>query len=314
VTGRQARWLLAGVLAVCLAWSTAMSLAGSWVRALVYDTDVWVSTVGPLVEQPAVQAALTQQITGQLTDQVQQQLDQLPAFAQNLLAGPVDRLEQVVESTVTDVVSSDQFAAAWVGANEAAHEQVVGSLTGRSGALDIADGVVSIDNQVFVEAGRQGLDQAGFGVVAQSLPDVSGSFVLLQSDSLAVLQAGLRVLDAVGGWFWLVAAALAVGVVLAAPSRRRGVVVAAAAVAAGAVVLALGLALLRAAYLGSTAVLPDEAKDAIFSRFTAPLWSSTLLVLAVASAVAVVAWGVGLVASHRHSASGQTTTVTPCQS
>ncbi len=302
MTSSRGRWLLASLLAVTLAFAAALSLAGSWARGLVYDTEVWVSTVGPLIEQPAVQQALTRQISSQVTGQVQQQLDQLPELVQNLLAGPAERLEQAVESTVGDVVASEQFAAAWVGANEAAHEQVAGSLTGRSGAVDVVDGVVSIDNQVFVEVGREALDQAGFGAVGPYLPEVSGSFVLLESDSLGVLQAALRVLDAVGGWFWLVAVSLTVAVVLVAPSRRRGVVLAAAAVAAGAVLVAVGLALLRAAYLASTPVLTDEAKAVIVDRFTAPLWSSTLLVLALAAAVAVSAWAFGVAAARRRPA------------
>jgi hypothetical protein len=55
------RWLRAGAVALLVALgctSFTFAAVGVWVRRNVTDTDVWVERAGPLVDDPAVQAAL----------------------------------------------------------------------------------------------------------------------------------------------------------------------------------------------------------------------------------------------------------------
>jgi hypothetical protein len=296
------RWVVAGVLAACLAVVTTLALGSWWVRGLVYDTDTWMAAMGPVIDDPVFQQALSDQIAGEVSDRVQAEVDDLPPLLQTALAGVVDGLTTVVDDTVTTVVSSPEFAAAWVAANEAAHEQIAGTLTGSSDVVGVQDGRVSIENQVFVDAGAAALEQAGLGAVVPYLPEAQGSFVLLQSDGLGLVQAGLRGLNTLGSWVWLLAVGLAVAVVAVSPQRVRGLAAAAAATMLGAALTFGGLALLRSAYLASTPMLPDPAKDVIITALSASLREATTAVLLVAAVVLLVAMLAGLVASRRRPA------------
>ena len=283
-----ARWLVAALLTGLLAVATATALAGSWARTLVYDTDYYVELVAPLIDEPAVQEALRSQIVDQVVAAVDAQLEQLPAPIADLLEGPAARLGELVDDTVTTVVASEEFAQAWEAANRSAHRQVAGSFTGQNDAVTVEGGTVAIEAEVFVQAGKDGLAEVGLEPVADLLPDVSGSFVVLQSKALPVVQTAVRTLDGMGRWVGPAAVALAVAVVLVAPRRRLGALLAVAGVGVGALVLLAGTALVRRAYLSSTGVLSTEAKSVIFDRLAADLRSSTLLVLGVAAGVGVL--------------------------
>jgi hypothetical protein len=292
---RTARWVVAALLATTLAMSTAAALTGAWARALVYDTEHYVQTVAPLIDEPAVQEALSSQITDQVVGAVDATLEELPTTIRQLLAGPAARLGDLVADTVTTAVGSDEFAQAWAAANRSAHEQIAGSLTGQNDAVTVEDGTVAIEAEVFVQAGKDGLAEIGLEPVADLLPAADGSFVVLQSQALPVVQTAVRTLDGVGRWMWLVSVLLAVAIVAVAPRRRYGGLVATAGVALGALLVMVGMALLRQGYLASTGVLSTEAKSVIFARLAADLRSSSLLALTAAVAIGLAVWLAGLV-------------------
>lgn len=271
--------MLAGVVAVLLVPLTALSLAGAWARAIVVDTERYVATVAPLVEEPAIQQAMAAQVSDQVVGFARDWVDDLPDLLQQPAEQLLDSLGALVVQQVTTVVSSEQFAAAWEEANRTAHAEVMASLTGRSGGLVVDGRTVSIRSQALVDAARAGLAGSGFDAVGDLLPDVTGSFVVLESDALPAVRAALRLLDAVGGWLWLVAGLLVVAVVLAAPRRLVGAGLAAAAVTAGAGLLLGLLALLRTAYVASTPGLSMPAKTVLFDQLTAALSTSTSVVV-----------------------------------
>lgn len=289
------RWVLAGVLAALLVLLVAASLAGAWTRAVLLDTDRYVATVAPLVDDPAVQDGLTEQLTGQVVSTVEAEIEELPAFVQGPLLALTNRLEGLVEDAVGSIVRSEEFAQAWEAANRSAHEQVVGALTGTSTTVSITEGQVSIRAQAFADVAQESLEAAGFGQVAALIPAVQGSVVVLRSDALPVVQATLRVLDVVGAWLWLPTLLLAAAVVLLAPRRLLGGVLAAGSVALGAVLLLAAVAAVGRLYAQSPTPLPDEAKEAIYTQVTSLLTGSTLAVLGAATLVLVVLGVVTLV-------------------
>ena len=305
------RWLLTWLLAVGLAVLTPLAIAGSWARGIVFDTERYVATVAPLVHDPAFQADLTDQISTQvlaaldvdtLVDQALEalSLDALPlddaAQALDRLLSPVvSGLEDSVRTGVGRVVSSDAFATAWEEANRTGHEQIVGALTGDAGLVEVSGNQVTMRSEVFLDAVRAGLDDAGLGTVAGLIPRSEASFVLFESDALAAVQAALRLLDVVGAWMWVVALLVAAGVVLAAPRWRSGLMVAAASVVVGTLLLAALLALARSALVGgSDLVLVAQASEALFDQMVAVLRLANRAVLTVALLVLLGAWLVGL--------------------
>lgn len=296
---RAGRWLAAVLLAVLLAGLSAASVAGAWARTVLFDTDRYVATVAPLVDEPAIQQALSEQLADQVVGAVQAEIDQLPLLLQQPLRALSDQLEPLVEDVASTLVASEEFAEAWEGANRSAHAQLVASLTGDSTAVQVREDQVSIRAQAFADVAQAALAEAGFDRVAALIPPVQGSFVVLQSDALPAVQAALDLLDRAGSWLWLVAAAVALAVVLVAPRRLAGAAAATGAVAAGAGLLALGLMVLRQGYLQSTSALSTQAKAAVFDQVSALLWTSTVTVLAASAALAL-ALGIAAVVISRY--------------
>lgn len=309
------RWVAAGLVAVLLVLVTPLAVAGAWVRVAVFDTERYVATIGPLIEQPAVQQAVADEITDQLVEALDPQslvddavgsLEDALGFlgpldgVRNLLGSVVETITDVVQSTVADVVASDAFAAAWESANRTAHAEVIEALTGSSDVVDISGGDVSVSADLFLDALRDGLTETGQGVVAGLIPDVDAEFVVLSSSDLAAAQATMRLLDSVGAWVWLVAVAVGVGLVLLAPRRWAGLALAGGAVAAGALLLATAVSTLRSDYLADPdAVLPAEARADLFDQFTSVLSTTSWVLVVLGVVVACAAGAVAFVRSRR---------------
>jgi hypothetical protein len=82
-------------------------------------------------------------------------------------------------------VASDAFADAWISANRAAHAGLVAALTGQTGeGITIENDTVSINLGPFIQVVKQRLIDRGFEL-ANRIPDVNPSFVLVQSDAIA---------------------------------------------------------------------------------------------------------------------------------
>lgn len=295
------RWLLTWGLAALLVLLTPLAIAGAWARSIVFDTDRFVATVGPLADDPAVQAALADQITDQVVAAVDvpslldSALDLLPfstAFIPlDELAEPARSwLDGVVRDNVSAIVTSDGFSAAWTSANRTGHEQLVGALTGQGDLITIDDTDVSVQAELFVEAVKVGLDSAGLETVADLVPSVPLEFVVFSSPALPYLQASMSLLDAVGAWMWVVVLLLAVGVAVLAPRRWAGVAVAAGGVALGAIALGVVVAVVRHLYTSDPdGVLPRDARESVFDQLASPLQSAYLAVAVLAVLVLAAA-------------------------
>lgn len=289
----HSRWVVAWVLAALLVVLTPLAVAGAWVRVVMLDTDAYVATVAPLVDDPAVQAALADQISAQVSDAVDVSAlrDLAVGPLEGLLDDVLERLDSLVREQVGRVVVSDRFAEAWESANRSSHELVVAALLGEGDLVTVDDSDVSVRGEAFVQAAKDALTEAGLGTVAGLVPDVEATFVVFSSDALPLVQAGLRLLDAVGGWMWAVALVLGIAVVLVAPRRTSGLATAAGAVALGSLLLGGCLALVRAFYLTDPgAVLSLDARAAVFDQVTALLRSAYLTTLLVAVVVMGLVW------------------------
>lgn len=271
---------------------TPLAVAGAWMRVVILDTEQYVSTVTPLVDEPAVQAALADQVGEQVIDAVDASgiRDLAVGPVQGLLDDVLDRLASVVREQTARVVATDAFADAWESANRASHALVVSALTGEGDDV-VADGTsVTVRGQDFADAARAGLTDAGFGAVADLVPDVEISVVVLSSDSLPAVQQAVRLLDAVGGWMWALVLVLGAAVVLVAPVRTLGLALAAGAVGLGSLVMAGWVALVRARYVSDPgAVLSVDARAVIFEQMTGVLRSAYLWTLLVAVLVMALA-------------------------
>jgi hypothetical protein len=300
--GRQ-RWrsIVASLLIVLACVLAPLSAVAVWTRNQVTNTDRYVATVAPLASDPAIQAAVTDQITTQvfryldvqgLTAQAVQALaergtlppritDQLQALAVPIANG----VESFTRSQVAKVVQSGAFADAWVQANRAAHAELVKALTGEGGGtVTVQNDTVTVNMAAFIQVVKARLVEAGFSVAAR-IPEVNASFVLFQSKDITRVRAGFNLLNTLGIWLPVIAIVLLVLGVYVAKDHRRALVGAAVGVAVSMVVLALALAIFRSIYLDAVpaSVLPHDAAAVLYDtivRFLR-LGLRTILVLAL---------------------------------
>ena len=277
---RGRRNTVAAVLVLILACLLApVSVVAVWAKSQVFDTNRYVETVAPLANDPAVQAMVTTRITNEIFSRVDVQgltSDAISALqtrlpdnvGQNLqaLSGVMaNGIQNAVQDQIGNIVASSEFANAWAEANRAAHDQLVATLSGQSSALTVQGTTVSVQLAPFVNAVKQRLTARGFGL-AQNIPSVNASFVILQSPDLPRLQRGFDLLNTLGLWLPFVTLLLiALGVYLAR-NHRLALVGAGIGVAVAMLFLGIGLAVARLAYLDAIppSVMPQNAASVIF--------------------------------------------------
>jgi hypothetical protein len=301
VARRRWRTIVATLCIVVACVLAPLSVVAVWTRNQVTNTDRYIATVSPLADDPAIQAAIADQITAQVFNYIDVQglttqavaaladrgglspevATQLQAFAVPIANG----VQSFTRSQVGKVVESDAFADAWVQANRVAHAELVKALTGEGGgSVTVSNDTVSLNLAAFIETVKQRLVDSGFTLAAR-IPEVNASFVLFQSADITRVRSGFNLLNTLGVWLPVVVVVLLAAGVYVAKDHRRALVGAALGVAISMVVLALALAVFRAIYLDAVpaAVLPHDAAAVAYDtivRFLR-LGLRTILVLAL---------------------------------
>jgi len=264
---RHARSVAAVVLIVLGALLAPVAVTITWAKETITDTDRYLATVGPLVDDPTIQAAVTNRVTGAIVDAIN--LDQLVAQGTSAVAdlglpprvaALVQGLDQpIVNATTTfihkqvgRIVTSDAFSTAWVEANRAAQQQLVGVMKGDPDAIASIDanGTLSVDLTTVIDAVKTTLADNGFTIV-NSLPTINASFPLVQNSDLVRLKNAYAALDVLGTWLpWVVVVLLAAGV-LCAYHRSRALVAAGLAFAGAMLVMGIAIGIGRSVYVTS---------------------------------------------------------------
>jgi hypothetical protein len=296
------RWrtVVATLLIVVACVLAPLSVVAVWTRNQVTNTDRYVATVSPLASDPAIQAAIADQITAQVFTYIDikglttQALDALssrglsPQVASQLEAFSVpiaNGVQSFTRDQVGKIVASDAFTNAWIQANRTAHAELVKALTGEGGgAITVENDTVSVNLAAFIQTVKAQLVASGF-TLAERIPQVNASFVLFQSKDITRVRSGFNLLNTLGIWLPIIALILLVLGVYVAKDHRRALVGAAVGVAVSMVVLALALAVFRSIYLDAVpaTVLPHDAAAVLYDtivRFLR-LGLRTILVLAL---------------------------------
>jgi hypothetical protein len=120
---------------------------GIWASRSLLDTDVWVDHVGPLADDPDVQAAISAQITAEIMKLIDPQAlfeEALPERGQVLAVPLSGAVQSFVGDQVDKFVASDAFDRLWVGLNEQAHATAVKVLRGDSEVVQAGDKTVTL--------------------------------------------------------------------------------------------------------------------------------------------------------------------------
>ena len=257
-----------------------LSVLGIWTANQVSDTNRYVTTMTPLIHEPAIQNALTDKITSEivaeinvpaLATQTAAQLNQrgLPRAAtlvQNFSGSIASAVEGSIHNAVSRVVTGPAMANAWVQANTVAHQQLVAALSGRgSTAITTSNDQVVLNLAPFIKVAQQNLASHGLAFL-EKLPTPNASFALFPSKQLVRAQTAYRLINDLKIVLPIVSLLLIAVGVYVARSHRRALIAAGLGFAASMFVLAAALLIVRGAYLNAVpaGTLPSNAAAAAF--------------------------------------------------
>ena len=250
---------------------TVLAIFAVWTERQALDTDEWVDTSSALLDDPAIQSALTEYLTEQLFTNVDVQAelaDRLPSQVAPL-AGPLSgALRELATNVAERALASSQVQDAWATANRTAHELLLNLVEGDGELVDAQGGVVTLQLKPLVTdlASRLGITAD----VASKIPDDVASLEIIRSDQI---EAAQKIAKAIKG-LAIILSVLALGcfalaIVLASDRRQT-------------TVLWCGIGLIVAGVL--VLVLREAAGDAIVNA---------LATAESANEAAAAAWSIG---------------------
>jgi hypothetical protein len=310
---RRSNWwrgLLSAICIIVAAILVPVSIVGAWARVQLVEEDAFVSTLAPLVDDPAVQALVVDETMEAITAQVDfEELTAnvfdgiaelgLPPRAEQALgllqAPAADGLESLVTQTVTRVVESEAFADVWATATRAAHRALTTAATSDGGGLVVrTDDGVGIQLGVIVEQVKQNLTDRGIGV-AQLIPTVDRVVILGEGDNLAAIRTGYALATTIGWWLPVITLALFGLGILIARRRSTAVLGTGLGLAIGGATLAATLSIGAAAMsivAGELGLSPD-ALDVIYAQLVGSMTQTAVVIALLGVLIAVIGWLMG---------------------
>src|SRR5215475_3636702 len=297
---------LATVLIVVGCLLAPLSVFAVWTANQVSNTDRYVANVAPLIHEPSVQRAITDDITRQITTRLnvkglteqaasaltQRGLTRVGSLLNNFSAQIASATYGFIHTQVAKIVASPQVANLWVQVNRRAHAQLVKALSGQgSGAVTISNNQVVLNLGPFINIVKRDLANRGLTIVTR-LPNINPTLALFSAKYLVKAQTGYRLLNTLK-WVLpiLTLVLLALGVYVAR-SHRRALIGAGLGLAASMVVLGLGLTIFRGVYLNSVppAVLPADAAAVLYDTLIRFIRDGLRIILVVGLIIAIAAF------------------------
>lgn len=299
------------VSALCIVIATVLvpvSIVAAWARVELVDTDRFVATMGPIIDDPAVQSVLIDRTTAAIEEQLnlEQVTDDLfdgiaelglpprAATALELLRAPAAQgAQSVIDQTVTRLVESDAFADIWERALSASHRTMIGVAEGSSdAAVSIDDaGVVGIELGPIIAEVKARLVDRGVGL-AGGIPEVDRTIVVGQVDQVATLRVAYPAAVAAGVWLPIITLALFLAGILLARRRTTALLGAGVGLIIGGGTLATLLAMgpLVLGVVAADMQLPGTAMTAIYAQVVENMRQTALVGIVLGIVLAVLAW------------------------
>jgi putative oligomerization/nucleic acid binding protein len=267
-----------------------VSVLALWIQRTALDTDTYSQTSSEVLQQPAVQQALSTYMVDQLyaNVDVQGQLAaKLPPALQPFAGTAAAGLRQFAYNAALKLLQNERVQSLWIKANRAAHAQLVVVINGGGPRVSTAGGEVAINTSGMVSqlASRVGIQP--------SSTLAGGKIVILRSDQLSAAQTAVHVLKILAYVLPFVALALYAGAVWLVRDRRRELVR-----AAGVAIIISGIVLLILRNVAGSFVVNDLVKlpenrpaaSAAWSVITQGLADTTRTTIGVGIIVLLWAW------------------------
>lgn len=233
-----------------------LSFFSLWADRQILDGKQWTETSTRIIEQPAVQEALSNYLVDQLFDNVDVENEikqQLPSDWEVLASPATSALRSITLNGTKRVLELPIAQQAWAAANAVAHDTLITVLEGGDARVSTEEGVVTVSARTILEQAAQKLGLSGN--LVRKIPPDAGTFVIYRSDDLATAQAAYKVAKDLKWIFAVLTIALYVlAIALAAGRRRRAVIW------MGASFVIVALLVLIAQSLGRTPVVDSLAQ------------------------------------------------------
>jgi hypothetical protein len=216
-TGIWALIVLASVLAL-------VAIVATWVNRQLLDNHNWQNASTQLVQDPAIQSALS----AYLVDQVYTNVDVPAALAERLpptlkpLAVPVAAaLRQPAARGFQTLLTRPRVQNLWITASTVSHQKLVNVLENKTGSgISTGSGDVTIDLGALIR--RVGPDVGLPAAALSRVPANAGVITIMRSDQLGAAQTAVRVIRVVSVWLLvLVLLMLGAALYLARGERRE---------------------------------------------------------------------------------------------
>jgi len=297
---------VATVLIVIGCLLAPLSVFAVWTANQVSNTDRYVENVAPLIHEPSIQRAMTDEITRQITTRLnvkglaeqaagaltQRGLPRVGALLNNFSSQLASSVYGFIHTQVAKIVASQQVANLWVQVNRQVHAQLVKALSGQgNGAVTISNNQVVLNLGPFINVVKRDLANRGFTIITR-LPNINPTLALFSAKYLVKAQQGYRILNDLK-WALPILTLVLLGLgVYIARSHRRALIGAGLGLAASMVVLGLGLTIFRGVYLNSvpSSVLPADAAAVLYDTLIRFIRDGLRVLLVVGLIVAIAAF------------------------
>ena len=294
------RGFVAWALVVIAALLFPIALTAFWAQKTLIDTQRYVETVAPLAQDPTIRKAVSDQVSTAINNEIDNsgKVDQILADYPKLkpLAGPITAgLHNLVSTTVTKVVDSDQFASLWVGINQQVQQGVIHVLStdASTGPIQIQGNQVILDTGALIDAVKQKLVDKGFDWAANiPVPSVAyRQIVLLTSPQLVQARVAYQIAQPISQWLIFAVLVMFIAAILIAVRRARMVIAVGVAVILGALVIRLLLAYGEAQVsLNLSGTTWSIAQNAFITILTSYLVIAIRAAFVLGLVLAIVGW------------------------
>jgi len=198
---------------------TPVAAIGYWGHRTVTDGTQYIETVGPLVDSPEIQAAISDVVTTAIVKQVDTKalvgqvlggLFKDSPLAESLAAPLAAGVNGLIAEMVKKFVASDAFRDVWIETNKVAQASLVSLLEGKdNGPIQLRGDQVVLDVSGLLNTVKDQVVASGL-TLAQGIeiPKTGTQIVLFESPVLGQIQLLYQLSSPILAWFPLIIAAL----------------------------------------------------------------------------------------------------------
>jgi hypothetical protein len=308
----MARRIIAALLILLATVLAPFAVGALWAERTITDSQIFVETLAPLADDPAVQQTVATEVSTAVIDAIDAKTRVTDALAQ--LNGPLAEVRPdsaiaeaiasgingAIESGVTSYTQSDRFGDGWLAITSLLQEQFVKVLNRDTtdAAVTLEDGQIILDTKVAVD--KITTELAARGVPFVDSVEVPGrEVVLADTPNLQTAASALRIFLPVASWLWAaVLIMFLVGILLWRP-RARGVLWTGIGLTIGGTVMLLALTLGETAIVAQAPSEYESVVASVVSTMLRLLLNATLVMICVGISLTITGWLAGATASGR---------------